>query len=199
MTEKRCSTCKEWKLYSEFSINRSQKDGHCARCKSCHREIDKERYRKNPEKERERVRKYREANPEKVKETQQKWLAANKEQRKEYRKEYEKEWRHKNKDHVYKKNREWAKEHPEVFQANLAKRRALEISTSTTDPWELQQIALFYGDRPEGYHVDHIMPLALGGRHELSNLQHLEAWMNFTKNAKHPDDWDDPRPISCRA
>jgi len=37
------------------------------------------------------------------------------------------------------------------------------------------------------YHVDHIMPLALGGCNDPSNLQLLCPPCNLTKNAKHPD------------
>lgn len=37
-----------------------------------------------------------------------------------------------------------------------------------------------------GYHVDHIMPLALGGIHEPLNLQLLCGPCNLSKSAKHP-------------
>lgn len=39
------------------------------------------------------------------------------------------------------------------------------------------------------YHVDHIMPLALGGSNWPSNLQCLCPTCNRSKSAKHPDDW----------
>ena len=41
----------------------------------------------------------------------------------------------------------------------------------------------------DGYHLDHIMPLAKGGTHEPNNVQLLCAHCNYSKNAKHPDDW----------
>ncbi len=37
-----------------------------------------------------------------------------------------------------------------------------------------------------GYHVDHIMPLALGGEHSPSNIQLLCGPCNLRKSAKHP-------------
>lgn len=37
-----------------------------------------------------------------------------------------------------------------------------------------------------GYHVDHVMPLALGGTHEKGNIQILCPTCNVRKNAKHP-------------
>lgn len=44
-------------------------------------------------------------------------------------------------------------------------------------------------DLTDGYHVDHIMPLALGGTNWPSNLQCLCPTCNLRKHAKHPIDW----------
>jgi len=40
-----------------------------------------------------------------------------------------------------------------------------------------------------GFHIDHIMPLALGGRHEDVNIQLLCPHCNLVKNKKHPVDF----------
>lgn len=40
-----------------------------------------------------------------------------------------------------------------------------------------------------GYHVDHIMPLKLGGSNGPKNIQLLCPFCNMSKNAKHPIDW----------
>ncbi len=40
-----------------------------------------------------------------------------------------------------------------------------------------------------GYHIDHIMPLSLGGKNSDSNIQLLCPSCNLTKSAKHPIDW----------
>lgn len=48
------------------------------------------------------------------------------------------------------------------------------------------------------YHVDHVMPIALGGNNWPSNLQLLCPPCNLDKGAKHPDVWvvDNPRKQS---
>ena len=165
-------------------------------------EYHKEWYKNNQD----WVREYLELTREHRSEYKQQWYEENVEYAREYAKAYYREnperiaeYRKINEDRIRENRREYLRNNPEKNRASAAKRNAIKKSTSTTDSWELAEITLFYADCPNGYHVDHIIPLALGGRHELSNLQHLEDWMNLKKAAKHPDEWDDPRPISCRA
>jgi 5-methylcytosine-specific restriction endonuclease McrA len=49
---------------------------------------------------------------------------------------------------------------------------------------DLKAIKQFYLNCPEGYEVDHIIPISKGGPHSLSNLQYLTANENRRKNAK---------------
>lgn len=210
ITEKECSKCGEIKLINEFNKHVNAKDGHTEQCRSCISEQRRKKYKENPEQVRERNRKYKEENPEKVKETKRKERENNLERYQEYLRQYYQKNQEKLKERSrkhYEENierhqecsRQWRKENIGKKRSYEAKRRSLEKSTATTDPWELQQITSFYANCPEGYHVDHIIPLAKGGHHKLSNLQHLEAKLNCGKGDKHPDDWDDPRPISCKA
>lgn len=48
-------------------------------------------------------------------------------------------------------------------------------------------------DLADGYHVDHIMPLILGGTNWPSNLQVLCPTCNTSKGGLHPDDWEKKR------
>lgn len=203
-----CAKCKTWKPHSEFHKCKGQKDGHTTRCKPCRAEDKKE---------------YSEKYKEKIKEKNLKYIKANKDRIAKYHKEHYKEnrerilvrqkvyyennieacrqkgrnWYERNKESRLEKCKEYYENNIEKAFAKEAKRRALKRSASTTDPWELKQIDLFYADCPEGFHVDHIIPLSKGGRHELANLQYLTAHDNLSKANKLPEEWNDPRPISC--
>ena len=56
------------------------------------------------------------------------------------------------------------------------------------DEKELRLISAFYARCPEGFHVDHILPLngvLVSGFHTLSNLQYLSAEDNLSKSNKY--------------
>ncbi len=60
---------------------------------------------------------------------------------------------------------------------------------SELDWHEKKLIGRFYLNCPEGYEIDHIIPLSKGGKHILSNLQYLTKEENRYKCAK-IDWWD---------
>ncbi len=70
--------------------------------------------------------------------------------------------------------------------ALVAKRRAAKLNA--TPAWaDLPRIAEFYKNKPEGYHVDHIIPLRgenVCGLHVHYNLQYLTAYENRVKGNK---------------
>lgn len=72
-------------------------------------------------------------------------------------------------------------------RANTAKRRASKLQR--TPAWsDLEAIAIFYLNCPEGYQVDHIIPLQgelVSGLHVLENLQYLIASENRSKSNKY--------------
>jgi hypothetical protein len=69
----------------------------------------------------------------------------------------------------------------------IALRRSIRRASrlKRVPPWaELDQIREFYHNRPDGYHVDHIIPLlgkTVSGLHVLANLQYLPAEENLKK------------------
>jgi hypothetical protein len=82
--------------------------------------------------------------------------------------------------------RRYRKAKPELYNAISANYRAKRLQRIPA--WaDLEAIRKFYGARPEGYHVDHIIPLNgkdVSGLHVLNNLQYLPAEENIKKNNK---------------
>jgi len=112
-----------------------------------------------------------------LKEYQDKWRLNPENAKKQYlsnqktQAERFKRWRLKNKD---KQN----------AKSNMEKAAKLQ----RIPPWaDIDAIKEFYLNRPEGYHVDHIIPLrgkTVSGLHTLENLQYLLANENLAKGNK---------------
>lgn len=119
------------------------------------------------------------------------WRAANPEKHKALLSE----WGSNNKDRRKKVMREWQLNNPERVKMHSQNRRARKLSVGGKLSSDLAE-RLFVLQRglcaccglPLGddYHMDHIMPLALGGSNEDSNIQLLRAFCNHSKRAKHP-------------
>ena len=75
-------------------------------------------------------------------------------------------------EHKARKNREWA-----------ATRRARKRNATPPDA-DKEKIRDIYLNCPEGYEVDHIIPLSKGGLHHQDNLQYLTADENRRKGSK---------------
>lgn len=124
-----------------------------------------------------------------------------------------KEWRSKNREKVrsqtkkyYQNNKEkcsemiknWRISNPEASRAithrYISRKKGAEGRFSKKDVglMLIKQNNLCLScsaDLTKGFHVDHIMPLALGGTNWPDNIQILCPKCNCTKSDKHPDEW----------
>lgn len=124
--------------------------------------------------------KYRAAHPERIVESQNKYRKANRD-----------EW--------LQTKREWAKRNPMALRLKQHKRRAMKAASGgdlskglAERLFKLQRGKCACGcGQPLGndYHLDHRMPLALGGSNTDNNIQLLTATCNLKKGAKHPVDF----------
>ena len=194
---KKCSKCGS----GEFYIS-----GHCKMCKKAIAAA----YRKNnPEKVKAVVKKCWEENKSRYDEQKRKHYHENS----EYRKAKVAEYRAKNpekvkasKDRCYQNNREkYLKTKAEYYAANLDKfliyshNRRLrktanggKLSVGLKDKlMKLQKGKCACCGNPLGvdFHIDHIIPLALGGENVDSNTQLLRKKCNLQKGVKHPVDF----------
>lgn len=202
---KACSECGETKPTSEFSNRVDSSDGLRGQCKACHA-ARKAAYRSsNIEKAKSRDAAYRAANKEKIKSGFANWYAANSEKVKSRAAK----WAAANHDKCTAIKSAWKKANPEKVQAyaaaNVDKKRIRhqnrrartresggKLSIGLADKlFRLQRGKCACCGEPLGddYHLDHIMPLALGGTNTDDNIQLLRSKCNLHKNAKHPVDF----------
>lgn len=158
------------------------------------KESRRKRYWKNPEKYRGRSARWAQDNPEKRNAQAAKWAEDNPDKRKAICAKYVAE----NPDKVKVSQIKWYSKNPEKVKARKHIRRAREKnaegSFTPTDIHSMlkqqrEKCVVCRVDISETYQIDHIMPLALGGSNNISNIQLLCSHCNLSKNAKHPIDF----------
>lgn len=118
-----------------------------------------------------------------------------------------KSWRDKNPERVQWQNQKWPKENPEARRAIHSRRKARKLGDSGppysgADVKELLKKqggkCAYCAVRLKGkYHVDHVMPLALGGSNSKSNIQITCPDCNLKKHALHPIDFAHKIGLLC--
>ena len=107
-------------------------------------------------------------------------------------------WRSENPERVRAWSAKWAKANPDSARLRRQARRAREANSGgkltkglTDKLFTLQKGTCPCCNQPLGndYHLDHIMPLALGGLNVDGNIQLLRAICNQQKHAAHPVDF----------
>jgi hypothetical protein len=176
---KTCKQCGEVKPPSDYAKGKKNLDGHRPVCKTCTKQY---------------AAKYRLENAEKVKRSQDEWRAKSFEQQRLYQQKHYLE----NKETVSARIDAWRKKNPDIYRVWYENRRARKLSVGgvltlglSLRLFQLQKGKCACCKKPLGsnYHMDHIMPLALGGTNTNDNIQLLRARCNLQKQAKHPVDF----------
>ncbi len=122
--------------------------------------------------------------------------------RKEYMREYSKRYREENREKIREVHREYKKQH---YQKNKEKyrtynrnyralKREAEGSHTNKDIQRLlksqdYECPVCFTDITDNFHVDHFIPLSLGGSNSVHNIHLLCPSCNLSKNAYHPHVW----------
>ena len=169
---KRCSKCLLTKDVSCFHRSGSR---YVSQCKECRRKY----YEDNKEKESERKRKYYAENKQAISVKAKKYREENKQAISVKAKKYREENKEKESERVrnhYQRNKS-------SYRARDAIRRA-DMLAATPDDADLKIIRLIYENCPDGYEVDHIVPIDRGGLHHQDNLAYLPMSINRSKGTK---------------
>ena len=182
--KKQCSKCGQFKPLEDFHKNNNRLTGTVSSCKECSNKF----YEENKEQIIERVTRYKEDNPEKVRETYENYYEKNKQsyidnatrwssENPEKRKEITKNYAERNQNH---KNARTA--------SYRARKKQAEPKWLT--PAQKEEIKQIYINRPEGYHVDHDIPIGgenVCGLHVPWNLVYLPEYQNESKGNRYVD------------
>lgn len=181
-----CAPCCRAKRRARVAADRDRyrAENRAHRNANIERERERDRLRYDPAKKAKQNRAYREANRERLL-------------------EYGRRRRLETLAECAERSKRWAQANPDKVRAAAQRRRARKMDALVHDVteqmvWEFNPAgpgccnycgkAFAFEDRDE-WQIDHVMPLFLGGLHELQNLVVACAFCNQSKGAKHPDEW----------
>lgn len=164
---KRCTKCKKEKSLDCFHKHKISKDGYQTCCKDCFKEVNAKWYKENKSKKLLNSKEWYERNRQRKLETQKFWTKNN----------YEK----------YIKLCRVRKLRRIARQKNA---EGTFIKKDIEKLFVLQQgKCACCCEKLTNYHIDHIMPLSLGGSNWPTNLQILCPHCNMSKHSKDPIVW----------
>ncbi len=109
-----------------------------------------------------------------------------------------KEWRDRNKARLNKYHAKYAKDHPEIKRLVVARRRVKVRNGTVRRVTKADIAAIHKAQRGKcaicrkamtKFHIDHIVPVAMGGAHDRRNFQLVHPVCNVLKGAKDPIDF----------
>ena len=172
-----CNRCSSYKSKDDFYNNTSI-------CKECSKKKAKEWCKKNPDKRKKIANKYAKNNLEK----RNLWVKNNKESVNSSKRKYYKN----NRDYIRGLINQWNKNNKDKLQEYKRNRRAREEGNGgniTAKQWlelceKYGNRCLCCGSKEKKLTLDHVIPLALGGKHEIDNAQPLCLSCNLKKATK---------------
>lgn len=204
-TDKRCPRCDQTLPRAAFHRNAAKADGLALHCRTCAAEFQREYRARHPDKSRElgrlNMQRRRESDPDRVRDYMRQWRADNPDLVRESKRAWEETNYVKHRAAANVANAKYKQAHPEKRREHDLKRRAVKRG-ATVGTVDLDRLWLEQDGRcglcekpldrdlewphPLSPSVDHIVPLALGGGHEQSNLQWACLVCNVRKGAKMP-------------
>ncbi len=173
-----------------------------------YKEYNKIYYIKNKDKINKKSKEYRYKNYQKVKNTIKEWCKNNKERLRFAKNkyvadninkitEYKSKWHSENKERMNALSRKWSKDNPEKTRVIRHNRKSKirndggKLSAGLFDELFYKQNGICVYCKTyltkQSTHMDHIMPIKLGGKNIDINIQLLCATCNLQKGDKHPD------------
>lgn len=194
----RCTPCDKKAKAAFHTANKDRRNAISSAWRGVNSEKKKsdaaEYYKNNSDARKDYSRAWREANPEASKTALKDYRITNREKRNQA----SAIWRESNSEKAKQNFASWADANPESSRIRAQNRRARKIANGgvlsnglASKLFELQKGKCACCGEPLGdnYHLDHIMPLALGGANTDDNIQLLRPKCNLQKNTKHPIDF----------
>jgi 5-methylcytosine-specific restriction endonuclease McrA len=193
----KCLECKRLRSALDYQGNKEAKAAYSRKWVAENPNYFKERWRAIPLEERkQRKREWYKANQGHARAYSRRWTQDNSDRAKVQKRSYYQA----NKEKVKISNKRWTGANPERVRANMVvrkhRRRALERAVEGTHTAADIKALLVAQNHACTYchidlrkvkkHLDHILPLALGGTNDKTNLQWLCEPCNLSKGAKHP-------------
>lgn len=173
LVSKICKGCKDvLPLTKEFYYYNKIKESWFAECKECNKDRSAKWNKENPEQYKANCKRHQQENPELYTEYKRAEYERNKESYAEYQKVYRKTPNGKATREALNRERELAK---------------IQATPAWLTQAQREEMKTIYANRPEGYHVDHIVPIKgknVCGLHVPWNLQYLLATENSRKYNK---------------
>jgi len=193
-----CVECRKGSLAAYYAANAEKRKASSAAWRKANPERAKASsatYRtKNPEKVKASNVAHYVANKEKIKASSAAWVKSNKERAKASKAA----WREANPERVKAFGMRYEAINPDAHRVRSSNRRALKRAAGgkLSKGLAARLFVLQKGICPccfeplgEDYHLDHIVPLSLGGSNTDDNIQLMRARCNLRKGNKHPDAW----------